>query len=291
MIDRRATCEVRGRASEQRSATVRAPASPASATSRSRISAVARASGSARWHGSADVPKNTASAARLALSIRPRSSRRASTIVSTTGAASRLPVSRAELVVDEREVEPQVVTGEHGPGSPARSGDAGRAPESDPVARTTSSSPGRSRRATRTAPTSQIRACPRRSPSVSRSTTANVARSSGTDASGAGASLRSSPRADASRRVPGDTSSSRVRASADRPGQREQDARGVACRDEAALLDREHEPVGASRRVSTPHSLANVCSSGGLAPEMPRAARGGPRRRLWRRASPSELRP
>ena len=58
----------------------------------SRISAVASASGSARWHGRASVAKRYESAARLA-GWRP-SSFRARPTVSTTVAATRLPVSR-----------------------------------------------------------------------------------------------------------------------------------------------------------------------------------------------------
>ena len=89
-LDDRPEIAVAGRARTGRQSRLRRARGPAS-TRRSRISAVARASGNARWQGSAAVPKNTARAARLALSIRPRRSRRASTIVSTTGAASRRP--------------------------------------------------------------------------------------------------------------------------------------------------------------------------------------------------------
>ena len=58
----------------------------------SRISAVASASGSARWHGRASVAKRYESAARFA-GCRP-SRQRASPTVSTTVAATRRPVSR-----------------------------------------------------------------------------------------------------------------------------------------------------------------------------------------------------
>ena len=84
----------RGRVAERstRSATVRAPRSWARPIRQSRISAVASASGSARWHGLASVTKWRESAARFA-GRRPRS-RLASATVSTTVAATRRPVSR-----------------------------------------------------------------------------------------------------------------------------------------------------------------------------------------------------
>ena len=89
------TCRrrARGAASSTRSASVRAPRSWASPSSTRRISAVARASGSARWHGSVETPKKCASAARPTRRVRSPSSRRASQTVSTTGAAIRRPVS------------------------------------------------------------------------------------------------------------------------------------------------------------------------------------------------------
>ena len=71
----------------------RAPGRGRSASTR--ISAVARASGSARWHGSVGTPKKCASAARPTRRVRSPSSRRASQTVSTTGAAMRFPVSRS----------------------------------------------------------------------------------------------------------------------------------------------------------------------------------------------------
>ena len=49
---------------------MRAPRSCASPISASRISAVAWASGSARWQGATDVPKKYASEARLTRSMR-----------------------------------------------------------------------------------------------------------------------------------------------------------------------------------------------------------------------------
>ena len=82
----------RGAASSTRSASVRAPRSCARPTRRTRISAVARASGSARWHGSVGTPKKWASAASPTRRVRSPSRRRASQTVSTTGAAIRRPV-------------------------------------------------------------------------------------------------------------------------------------------------------------------------------------------------------
>ncbi len=57
-----------------------------------RISAVARASGRARWHGSVETPKKCASVASPTRRVRSPRSRRASHTVSTTGAAMRRPV-------------------------------------------------------------------------------------------------------------------------------------------------------------------------------------------------------
>ena len=78
-----------------RSATVRAPRSCASPISASSSSAVARASGSARWHGRSAVPRNHASWPRPKPATRPASSLRASRTVSTTGEPMREPVSRS----------------------------------------------------------------------------------------------------------------------------------------------------------------------------------------------------
>ena len=91
----------------------RAPRAPAPSRSAARrISAVASASGSARWQGRASVTKRCASAVRFA-GCRP-SSRRARPTVSTTVAATRLPGQAHRLVVEERHVEACVVRDEHG---------------------------------------------------------------------------------------------------------------------------------------------------------------------------------
>ena len=77
----------------------------------SRISAVASASGNARWHGRASVTKRCESAARFA-GWRP-SSRRASATVSTTVATTRWSGEPHRLVVEECHVEARVVRDEH----------------------------------------------------------------------------------------------------------------------------------------------------------------------------------
>ena len=82
-------------ASAPRSATVRAPRSCASPISARSSSAVACASGSARWHGRSSVPRNHASCPSEKPFTRPASSVRARRTVSTTGAAIREPVSRS----------------------------------------------------------------------------------------------------------------------------------------------------------------------------------------------------
>ncbi len=74
---------------------MRAPRSCASPISASSSSAVARASGSARWHGRSAVPRNHASWPRPKPATRPARSLRASRTVSTTGEPMREPVSRS----------------------------------------------------------------------------------------------------------------------------------------------------------------------------------------------------
>ena len=73
----------------------RAPARARAA--RTNTSAVACASGSARWHGSTDTPKKNASEARLVRSTRPRSRLRASGTVSITVADEPLAGQPLEL--------------------------------------------------------------------------------------------------------------------------------------------------------------------------------------------------
>ena len=107
------TRRVRVADSATSSATVRAPRSCASPISASRTSAVACASGSARWHGCTEVPKKYESCASDARGTRPASTRRASATVSTTGAASRDPVSRSVSRSRNDEIETRVVRDEY----------------------------------------------------------------------------------------------------------------------------------------------------------------------------------
>ena len=177
-------------AREPRSATVRAPRSCASPMSASNSSAVARASGSARWQGCASVPRNHASCPSEKLFTRPASNVRASRTVSTTGAAMREPEPLG-LAVEEGEVEARVVGDEDCVAgeveeAPHRLGRTRRAPQllvakavmadapgaiRSPGSTSVSNSSTCSSPRIRTAPISQIAEVSGRSPVVSRSTT------------------------------------------------------------------------------------------------------------------------
>ena len=85
------------------------PRSCASPSRRTNTSAVACASGSARWHGSTDTPKKNASEARLTRWTRPRSRFRASGTVSSDRRREPLARQPLELAVDEADVEARVV--------------------------------------------------------------------------------------------------------------------------------------------------------------------------------------
>ena len=111
---------------------MRAPRSWAIPISRSRISAVASASGSARWHGRASVTNRCASAPRFA-GWRPSE---------PSGEPDRVDDGRGDpaagqahrLVVEERHVEPCVVRDQHGVAAeleeaPDARGDRRRAPQ------------------------------------------------------------------------------------------------------------------------------------------------------------------
>ena len=80
--------------------------------SATRISAVASASGSARWHGSTETPKKCESCRSETRSLRPASRRRASQTVSRTGAAQRRPVSPSTARSRKDDVEARVVRDE-----------------------------------------------------------------------------------------------------------------------------------------------------------------------------------
>ena len=104
----------RGAASSTTSEIVRAPRSCARPSSETRISAVASASGSARWHGAVDAPKKCASRLSEKRSLRPCSSRlrEPDRVDDRRGEA---PAREAlELVLEEGDVEARVVRDEHG---------------------------------------------------------------------------------------------------------------------------------------------------------------------------------
>ena len=199
-------CTRRGRvaASSTRSATVRAPRSCAIPIRQSRISAVASASGSARWHGRASVAKRYESAARFA-GWRPEQLPREPDGVDD-GRGDAAAGQPHRLVVEERHVEARVVRDED---RVAREGEEaadgrrdGRRPPQLVVAQARSArrrrlqprarvrerlealrrarararAPRRSRRAARV---------PGRRPVVSRSKTTNVACSSSSSSPGA----------------------------------------------------------------------------------------------------------
>ena len=208
----RARAAAASRPSSTRSATVRAPRSCAMPIRQSRISAVASASGSARWQGRASVTKRCESAARFA-GCRP-SSLRASPTVSTTVAATRLPVSRivslsrnamskralcATRIASPAKREEAADDGRDGRRAPqlvvAQAGQRGdrRLQRARPGWRATGSARSSSSARTRTAPNSHGRAMPGRSPVVSRSKTTNVACSSSSSSPGAAASATRSP--------------------------------------------------------------------------------------------------
>ncbi len=197
----------RGAASSSRSATVRAPRSCARPISASSTSAVACASGRARWHGATDVPKKNASDARLVRCTRPASRFRASGTVSTIVAESRLPVSRSSSRFTNPTSKRALcatstassANAENRRSAVATRGARRSSSSESPVRRPTgagSATPGAtsvsnvapsSSRSTRTAPISQIRADATASPVVSRSKTTKRASSSAGGSSSASA--------------------------------------------------------------------------------------------------------
>ena len=200
---------------------------------RSRISAVASASGSARWHGEVAVPKKCASAASEKRSLRRWRSLRASQTVSSTGAATRRPERRSTSPSRKRDVEARVVRRERGvarereeaadghlrprgaaqvgaPGcrSAARWRAAARCPGSTSVSNVSAISSAR----TRTAPISHRRSRRAESPVVSRSKTTSSASSISVSPCGSSASPTRAP-SHSSRASPSTTSARRERAS------------------------------------------------------------------------------
>ena len=193
------------------SETRRAPSSCASSIRRTRTSAVASASGNARWQGAVDTPKKSASEERLTRARAPASRRRASAAVHSGGSASlRLcagpAAARGNAGRSGRCARPAARrrrtrgSGRRRCGraerraAPARAARSGGQPAAggerrDPPA--TGSESTSSSACTRTAPSSQIRLVCAESPVVSRSKTTNSASSS--NGSGAPASETVAP--------------------------------------------------------------------------------------------------
>ena len=213
---------------------MRAPRSWARPMSETRISAVACASGSARWHGRTEVPKNCASEASPTRGMRPASSRRASPTVSTTGAARRRPeissTSRSRKARSKRALwatrtacspakARKRLTAAGARGAPRRSRSwipvrpAITGGSSTPGSTSVWNVPAGSSASMRTAPISQIPARAGRRPVVSRSTTTKRAASRGSPWPGGAVRPTQSPR-QARRASPSTTSSSKLRASA-----------------------------------------------------------------------------
>ena len=189
------------------------------------------ASARARWHGVAEVPKKCASVASPTRFVRPLRSRRASQTVSTTGAATRRPVSRStarsrnpiskRALCATRVVSPAKSrnrrTARSAPGAPRRL--ACPMPVSAVIAGG-SAVPGltsvsnvvvSASRSTLWAPISTIFDRAGESPVVSRSNTTKEASSSRTSAPGGAANPTEAPR-HASRASPETTSSRSERA-------------------------------------------------------------------------------
>ena len=262
----------RGAASSQRSPTVHAPRSCASPMSPTRISAVACASGSARWHGRTDVPKNCESDERLARRTRPASRRRARATVSITGPARRRPVrrstSRPRKATSKRALCATSTASPENARKPTNRRARGRRSTQvgipQPGQRTDGRRQGSLRvderlkvpvsmsPSTRTAPISQSDALPGRSPVVSTSTTTYRAASTGRSTCPARARASLSPR-QARRASPLTTSSRRLRAS---PTGTAESAKRRAPPPPppsgAPLLDQLDEPVGRVERELHP---------------------------------------
>ena len=225
---------------------MRAPRSPASATRRKQNLRRRAGVGSARWQGSAARAEKHGKRSQ-ARALDPAAQQPACEHHRVDGGRSE-PAARvgAELVVDERKVEPEVVPGEDGRGARTRRGDGVRVPanvrsrgylelaQNDFAAfdehRADLADPRLTRDEARRLEVDDCEASPPRAGPTQPERARGVPR----------------PPPRATWRPRPTTSSSSARASAETgPGQREQDARGFASRESSALLDGPHEPIGA----------------------------------------------